>query len=125
MRNERPGWCRPRKPCESCKDIDDTGLSYLDHTCAEGRRLAAVERKHASSKGNVMRNAVLTADTITDAQIRAMMRDYNAGSISYELCALALCTTPGVTKRFDRVIDASTARGRCAEILNARTKETQ
>ena len=63
---------------------------------------------------------MLNADTITDDQIREMMRDYNAGSVSYELCALALCKTPGVTKRFDRVLDAVTARARCAEILNAR-----
>lgn len=35
MRNEKPGWCRTnkREVCEACADIDDTGLSYLDHTC--------------------------------------------------------------------------------------------
>jgi hypothetical protein len=33
MRNEKPGWCRPRKPCPACADIDNTGLSYLEHTC--------------------------------------------------------------------------------------------
>lgn len=63
---------------------------------------------------------MLTASTVTDEQIRELMRDYNVGSVSYELCALALCTTPGVTKRFDRVLDASAARARCAEIINAR-----
>lgn len=63
---------------------------------------------------------MLTADTITDAQICELMRDYNAGSVSYELCVLALCKTPGATKRFDRVLDIVTARTRCAEILNNR-----
>lgn len=63
---------------------------------------------------------MLTADSITDEQIRELMREYNARSVVYELCALALCKTPGVTKRFDRDFDTSSARARVAEIFNSR-----
>jgi hypothetical protein len=35
MRDEKPGWCKPRKSCEACKEIDDSGLSYQDHSCGE------------------------------------------------------------------------------------------
>lgn len=35
MRNEKLGWCKPRKTCLACKDIGDTGLSFLVHTCGE------------------------------------------------------------------------------------------
>lgn len=44
MRNERPGWCKPKRPraaCVACKEIDDTGLSYQDHTCTEGSPIIA------------------------------------------------------------------------------------
>lgn len=64
---------------------------------------------------------MITGDNITDEQIQAMRADYNPGSVSDELCALALDGTPGATARFERVIGRSEARARCAEILNART----
>ncbi len=67
---------------------------------------------------------MITGVTITDDQIRQLMRDYNAGSISYELCALALCVTPGVTKRFDVALDRDGARARVAEIANKRAAES-
>lgn len=35
MRNEKPGCDKPRKRCEACQEIEDTGLSYLEHTCGE------------------------------------------------------------------------------------------
>lgn len=30
-----------RKPCEACKEIDEGGLSYQDHTCAQGSPVVA------------------------------------------------------------------------------------
>lgn len=41
MRNERPGWCKPHKPCAACKEINSGGLSYQEHTCAEGSPIVA------------------------------------------------------------------------------------
>lgn len=68
---------------------------------------------------------MLTADTITDEQIRELRRilrselDATATTVtkfweSDRICALALGT------RRDRLIRKHEARARCAEILNAR-----
>jgi len=56
---------------------------------------------------------MLTADTITDEQIRALR--YDGGTRGEVMAELAL----GLRKR--RGISRQVARARCAEILNART----
>lgn len=56
---------------------------------------------------------MLTADTITDKQIRAL-RDSDGGLPTLRLCAEALSPEkPGDTRRHH-------SRARCAEILNTR-----
>lgn len=61
---------------------------------------------------------MLTEETITDDQIRALQAEYNPGSVSHDLCRLAL--TPDSTMRFERLIDTKEARRRIAWILNNR-----
>lgn len=69
---------------------------------------------------------MITADTLTDLQIRELLvrREIN-------VYTAALCITPGaVRSRFEtraeyesRKIERAAARARCAEILNARGGE--
>jgi hypothetical protein len=70
----------------------------------------------------------LTADTITDAQIRELRADLDhegrAGSEYVELCDVALGGNPDLHLRSTAIaiIQTREARARCAEILNARAK---
>jgi hypothetical protein len=59
---------------------------------------------------------MLTADTITDEQIRELMRDASDHAISV-ICRTALSRL--IPERFD---SREQARARCAEILNARVE---
>lgn len=61
---------------------------------------------------------MLTADTITDAQIRDLRGDSPSLPL-LKFCAEALAPErPGCTRRYH-------ARAQCAEILNARAKESK
>ena len=62
---------------------------------------------------------MITADTITDEQIRELRMSAMNGSPTAESCDIALGDL--VLDGSDAEVEQETARARCAEILNARS----